>query len=61
MWTQDVGRAVRLARRVHARQVAVNTLGDGGAAGAIGAPFGGYRHSSSAAPWARTTWRTVRR
>ncbi|UUU29434.1 aldehyde dehydrogenase family protein [Streptomyces sp. CA-210063] len=45
LWTQDVGRAVRLARRVQAGQVAVNTLGDGGPAGAIGAPFGGYKHS----------------
>lgn len=40
-----VERAVRLARRVQAGQIAVNTLGDGGPAGAIGAPFGGYRHS----------------
>ncbi|WP_406432465.1 aldehyde dehydrogenase family protein [Streptomyces sp. NBC_00631] len=45
LWTQDVGRAVRLARRVQAGQVAVNTLGDGGPGGAIGAPFGGYKHS----------------
>ncbi|MGW2048383.1 aldehyde dehydrogenase family protein [Streptomyces sp. NPDC001858] len=44
-WTQDIGRAVRLARAVQAGQVAVNTLGDGGPGGAIGAPFGGYRHS----------------
>jgi aldehyde dehydrogenase (NAD+) len=42
IWTQDVGRAVRLARRVQAGQVAVNTVGDGGA---IGVPFGGYKGS----------------
>lgn len=45
VWTQDVGRTIRPARRVQAGQVAVNTLGDGGPNGAIGAPFGGYRHS----------------
>jgi acyl-CoA reductase-like NAD-dependent aldehyde dehydrogenase len=37
-----VGRAVRLASRVQAGQVSVNTMGDGGV---IGAPFGGYKHS----------------
>ncbi|MGW2288795.1 aldehyde dehydrogenase family protein [Streptomyces phaeochromogenes] len=45
VWTQDIGRAVRLARRVQAGQVAVNTVGDGGPAGSIGTPFGGYKHS----------------
>lgn len=43
--TQDVGRAIRLARHVRAGQSAVNTLGDGGPAGAIGVPFGGHKHS----------------
>ncbi|MFE2067207.1 aldehyde dehydrogenase family protein [Streptomyces sp. NPDC059467] len=45
VWTQDITRAIRLARRVQAGQIAVNTLGDGGPGGAIGAPFGGYKHS----------------
>lgn len=45
VWTRDLGAAVRVARRVQAGQVAVNTVGDGGPSGAIGAPFGGYRHS----------------
>ncbi|HTR91316.1 MAG TPA: aldehyde dehydrogenase family protein [Trebonia sp.] len=41
-WTRDIGRAVRLARRIQASQVAINTVGDGGA---IGTPFGGYKNS----------------
>ena len=42
LWTDDVSRAVRLARGVEAGQVAINTAGSGGV---IGAPFGGYKHS----------------
>jgi len=42
VWTQDVGTAVRLSRKLQAGQVGVNNaLG----AGVIGGPFGGYKHS----------------
>jgi acyl-CoA reductase-like NAD-dependent aldehyde dehydrogenase len=42
VWTKDVGGAVRLARRIEAGQVSINTLWSGGV---IGAPFGGYKSS----------------
>jgi acyl-CoA reductase-like NAD-dependent aldehyde dehydrogenase len=42
VWTADVGKAVRLARRIEAGQVSINTLWSGGV---IGAPFGGYKSS----------------
>jgi aldehyde dehydrogenase (NAD+) len=42
VWTSDVGKAVRLARRIEAGQVSINTLWSGGV---IGAPFGGYKKS----------------
>ena len=42
VWTSDVGKAVRLARRIQAGQVSINTLWSGGV---IGAPFGGYKSS----------------
>jgi acyl-CoA reductase-like NAD-dependent aldehyde dehydrogenase len=42
VWTADVGKAVRLARRIQAGQVSINTLWSGGV---IGAPFGGYKQS----------------
>jgi aldehyde dehydrogenase (NAD+) len=42
VWTRDLGRAVRMSRRLLAGQVAVNAaLG----AGVIGGPFGGYKRS----------------
>ena len=41
-WTADVGRAVKMARRLQAGQVHVNA---GRPGGAIGAPFGGYKQS----------------
>jgi acyl-CoA reductase-like NAD-dependent aldehyde dehydrogenase len=42
VWTRDVGKAVRLARRIEAGQVSINTLWSGGV---IGAPFGGFKRS----------------
>jgi aldehyde dehydrogenase (NAD+) len=42
VWTEDVGRAVRMSKGLQAGQVAVNAaLG----AGLIGGPFGGYKRS----------------
>jgi aldehyde dehydrogenase (NAD+) len=42
VWTRDVGKAIRLARRIESGQVSINTLWSGGV---IGAPFGGYKSS----------------
>lgn len=42
IWTSDVGKAVRLARRIQAGQVGINTTWSGGV---IGSPHGGYKHS----------------
>jgi aldehyde dehydrogenase (NAD+) len=42
VWTSDISRAVRLARRIQAGQVTINGFGSGGV---IGAPWGGYKHS----------------
>jgi aldehyde dehydrogenase (NAD+) len=41
IWTENVGRAHRVASRVEAGQVAVNATGGGG----LGLPFGGYKRS----------------
>jgi aldehyde dehydrogenase (NAD+) len=42
VWTSDVSRAVRLARGVQAGMVTINGFAS---SGAIGAPWGGYKHS----------------
>ena len=42
LWTSDIGRATRCAKRLEAGQVYVNTFGS---TMAIGAPFGGYKQS----------------
>lgn len=42
IWTHDLGRAHRVARRVRTGQVFVNNYGAGGG---IELPFGGYRKS----------------
>ena len=42
IWTQDIGRALRLASRVKAGQVFVNNYGVGGG---VELPFGGYKRS----------------
>lgn len=42
VWTRDVGSALRVARRVQAGQVFVNSYGAGGG---IALPFGGSKHS----------------
>jgi acyl-CoA reductase-like NAD-dependent aldehyde dehydrogenase len=42
IWTQDVGRAVRLVKQIRAGQVFVNTYGVGGG---VELPFGGYKRS----------------
>ncbi len=46
VWTRDVGKAIRLARRIESGQVSINTLWSGGV---IGAPFGGSSPAASGA------------
>jgi acyl-CoA reductase-like NAD-dependent aldehyde dehydrogenase len=42
VWTSDFSRAVRLARGIQAGMVTINWFAS---SGAIGAPWGGYKHS----------------
>jgi aldehyde dehydrogenase (NAD+) len=42
LWTRDLSRAHRLARRIRAGQIFINTYGAGGG---VELPFGGYRRS----------------
>jgi acyl-CoA reductase-like NAD-dependent aldehyde dehydrogenase len=42
IWTRDLSRAHRVAKRIRSGQVFVNTYGAGGG---IELPFGGYRRS----------------
>jgi aldehyde dehydrogenase (NAD+) len=42
IWTHDVGRAHRVARRIRAGQIFVNNYGVGGG---VELPFGGYKKS----------------
>ena len=42
VWTSDVSRAVRLARGIQAGMITINGFAS---SGAIGAPWGGYKHS----------------